>query len=92
MLISWSPNSKEDYRNICSYLISHNILAALDIINRIDGSIGLLSENPYIGRKSEFTEARELVVPQTNYIVIYRIKTDVVELMQIYHAKQNWKR
>jgi len=55
-------------------------------------TVALLYDNPLMGRKSERTPSRELVIPRTNYIVIYRVMETELEILSVYHAKQNWKR
>jgi len=92
MIINWSLNAKEDYKNALHYLMENNLLAAAEIADKIEGSIKLLSQNPFMRRKSDLKNTRELVIPQTNYIVIYRVEAEDVEILQIYHVKQHWKR
>ena len=48
----------------------------------------LLKRHPFMGRRTEFTDVRELVV-HPNYLLSYRVSSDVVEVLQLWHAAQN---
>jgi plasmid stabilization system protein ParE len=42
------------------------------------------------GRGGRIGGTRELVLAPLPYIVVYRVKTDAVEIVRIYHSAQNW--
>jgi toxin ParE1/3/4 len=50
----------------------------------------LLSENPEIGRPGRVRDTRELVVARTPFIVAYRIRPAVVEIVRVLHGAQRW--
>lgn len=41
-------------------------------------------------RKGRIVGSRELVLPGSPYIVVYRIKDEAVEIDRIYHGAQDW--
>jgi toxin ParE1/3/4 len=53
-----------------------------------DGCDGL-RKFPFLGRKGRVDGQRELVFSGLPYIVVYRIKDQVVELLRIYHGAQD---
>lgn len=59
----------------------------IDTIERMtDG----LAEHPQRGRDGRLPGTRELVIPGTAYISVYRLKPDRVEILRVLHSAQNW--
>ena len=70
------------------YIAADNPEVALREVDRILKTIGLLEQNPYLGRASELRRRRELVIAP--YIAIYRVRRDAsVEVVAIRHGAQN---
>lgn len=92
MKVIWSPTARREISDVFNYLVVRNPDAAVKITETIENTVALLYDNPLMGRKSERTPSRELVIPRTNYIVIYRVMETELEILSVYHAKQNWKR
>jgi len=61
-------------------------LVATKILNAVD----LLRIHPQIGRPGRLLGTRELVVPDTPYIIPYRVRRDRIELMAVFHGRQKW--
>jgi toxin ParE1/3/4 len=49
-----------------------------------------LQEFPMIGRKGRVEGTRELVIAGTPYIVPYRVRDDVVQIITVLHNAQRW--
>ena len=49
-----------------------------------------LAASPAVGRPGRVPGKRELVIPRTPYIVPYRIKGEVVQIITILHSAQRW--
>ena len=58
-------------------------------MRRIVERIAVLYYFPRVGRVGSVPGTRELVVPDTPYIVIYRL-TERVEVLRIRHGAQLW--
>ena len=61
-------------------------LAASRILNAVE----LLQTHPELGRPGRAPGTRELVVPQTPYIVSYRVQRDYLELIAVFHGRRAW--
>jgi toxin ParE1/3/4 len=60
------------------------------MIERIRAAVTRLAASPALGRPGRVADTRELVIPHTPYIVPYRVKGDVVQIITILHSAQRW--
>ena len=91
MRIRWTEPAAQDFTRICDYIEEHGSPAAarrvaLAIYQRVDS----LAQFPHSGRRGRRSNTRELVFPDLPYVVVYRVREDVVEINRILHASQNW--
>jgi toxin ParE1/3/4 len=90
MRIRWAVRAQRDIAAIIVYVSKHNPIAALDQVRRIERQGGLLAEYPDLGRPGRRPSTRELVVPDTPYLLIYRPHSDVVDILRVIHGAQRW--
>ena len=91
MLIRWTKPAAQDFTRICDYIQEHgSAAAARRVALAIYQSVESLSQFPHRGRLGRRSETRELVLPDLPYVVVYRVREDVVEINRILHASQNW--
>ena len=91
MKISFTPTAIADLAAIDAYLSPRNPLAAAAAIARIDTSISFLRDHPGMGRIGRVEGTRELVVPDTNYIVIYTAAgADQIHVLTIVHGREKF--
>jgi toxin ParE1/3/4 len=88
--IRWSPEAAEDLENIVNRIRRDNPQAARQVAVRLHNSCAGLESFPNRGRSGRIADTRELVLAPLPYIVVYRVKTDAVEIVRIYHSAQNW--
>ena len=85
----WSPASRADLHQIDSWLTERNPGAAVQILRAIRASSDRLREYPKIGRALD-EPFRVLGVRHTNYLLVYRLVDDAVEIVRVRHAAENW--
>jgi len=91
MNILWSPEAIEDLNSIRAYIADDNPTAARGIVIQIVQHIQrLLPENPQMGRPGRVPGTRELVIPKTPFIVPYRLESDVIQILRVYHEARRW--
>ena len=61
-----------------------------DAAERILAAVDLLQTQPQMGRPGRVLGTRELVVPQTPYIIPYRVRRERLELMAVFHGRRKW--
>ena len=75
MNIIWSPEAIQDLISLRAYIAQDSPAGARRIVLRILHNVEhLLPDNPHIGRPGRVPGTRELVIPQTPYIVPYRVQ------------------
>ena len=71
-------------------IAADNPRAATRMIERVRAPVLRLTASPALGRPGRVADTRELVIPHTPYIVPYRVKNDVVQIITILHGAQRW--
>jgi toxin ParE1/3/4 len=90
MNIRWSPEAAVDFAGIVEYIRAQNPAAADRIARTIYDSVTSLESFPQRGRPGRVEGTRELVLAPLPFIVVYRIKQNVVEAARVLHSSQRW--
>lgn len=64
---------------------------AMAVAEQILKSVGLLAAQPQMGRPGRILGTRELVIPGLPRIIPYRVRGDDLQLLAVFHGRQNWK-
>lgn len=85
--------------NILHYLLYQlkNEQAAKHLLNEIDNIYNRLEENPLqfpISRDTYLANKgyREAVIGQMNYTIVFSVKTDIVNIVGIFHQLENYQK
>ena len=89
MTVVWSRRAVEHLTAIRDYIAEDNPTAAQEVATRILEGVDLLSRYPNMGRPGRIVATRELVIPNTPYIVPYRVR-ERLELIAVFHGRQKW--
>jgi addiction module RelE/StbE family toxin len=87
--LEWRPLAENDLAGIVEYIGQDNPERAESFAAELRAKAELLRENPKMYRKSRFRGIHELVA-HPNYIILYRIIGQTVEVLRIKHTSQNW--
>jgi toxin ParE1/3/4 len=91
MRIRWTQAATHDLTSICDYIEEHDTPAtARRVALRVYRSVTSLDKFPHRGRRGRKADTRELVVTNLPYVVIYRVRENVVEVIRILHGAQDW--
>ena len=64
--------------------------AAQSVAQRILSTVTYLREHPTIGRPGRVTGTRELIIAGLPYVVPYRIREGVLEILRVLHMSRQW--
>jgi toxin ParE1/3/4 len=86
--IVWQPRAKRHLDKIRVYIQQYNPGVAAAMAEQIVKSVGAISSFPQIGKAGRYPDTRELAVAGTPYIIVYRVKDDVVVVLAVLHGAQ----
>lgn len=96
MQIKWLRKALQNLESEAEYIARDDPKAASIVVQRIQQAVELLSENPSLGHPGRLPGTRELVIPDTRYIVPYRVQPRLqrVEILRVFHSSRklprNW--
>ena len=91
MKILWTKAAAEDLDKIEAYIFKDNPgLAVNQILRIINAAEHYLSANPEMGRWGRLPKTREYVISVTPFVVIYRLKNNILEIIRVLHEAQQW--
>ena len=88
--IEWSIDALSDLQSISEYIEQDRSVETANRVTRlIYDVIRSLSRHPERGRVGRFKDTREVVVSRTPYVVLYRISSERVIVLNIVHGAQS---
>lgn len=90
MEIVWREIAILSLERARAYIAQDNRAAAERVYERILRSVRNLADMPNMGRPGRVEDTRELVVPDTPYIVAYTVLGEQVVIIAIQHSAQEW--
>lgn len=88
MRIRWTLAAADDLQHIHDYLSKHEPHLARPTVMAMREAVLSLRKFPNRGRPGVAEGTRELLHERLPYIVAYRVKKDVVEVLHIWHPSQ----
>lgn len=90
MQITWHRRARQDLQAVRKYIAEVNPGAARQVAQRILQAVGLLAEQPSLGRPGRVPETRELVITGTPYIAAYGVVDDTIIILRVLHGTRQW--
>lgn len=90
MKVRWTKLAVADLDRVYQYIEADNPAAAGRVIDRIKQAVGVLSRHPGAGRAGRIKGTRELVVSGTPFVVPYRFRRDLIQILAVIHASRKW--
>lgn len=90
MRVRWLRKALANLDEEADYIAADNPAAAGRLVLRILAEVELLRESPAMGRAGRVSGTRELIVAGTPYIVPYRVRDEVVEILRVFHGARKW--
>jgi addiction module RelE/StbE family toxin len=90
MKVRWSKLAIQDLASIYRYIRTDNIAAARRVRTTISVTLTSLASAPHRGRQGEVEGTREIIFHPWQYIAVYRVLEDEVQILRVRHAAQVW--
>lgn len=90
MKIVWTEPARQDLREIFTYIAEENPRAAQALLAEIKERVGVLADQPQLGRAGRVEGTRELVLAGLSYIFPYRLKGQQIQILAVFHAARKW--
>lgn len=90
MRVEWLRATLDNLNTAAEYIARDNPAAAAHTVAAIVNAVENLKRFPASGRPGRVSGTRELVVSGTPYIVPYRVRGDVAQLIRVFHAARKW--
>jgi plasmid stabilization system protein ParE len=71
-----------------AYIAADDPQAAQGVVERVLNAVEMLATHPSLGRPGRVPGTRELVVANTRYLVPYRVRGQVVEVLRVFHTSR----
>jgi len=88
--VVWSARAEKDLLSIIEYVGEINPKAAERLAEAIRTSTWPLSEHPYIFKNSQRVPGYREIIVHPNYIVLYRVEIDRIQVMRVVHARRDF--
>lgn len=90
MKVAWSRRAIRHLVHLREYIEMDSEQNAALVAKRILEAVDLLQAHPEMGRPGRALGTRELVVPNTLYVIPYRVRRERLELIAVFHGRQKW--
>ena len=90
MKIVWSPRAIRHFVALREYIAKDSDENAALVAGRILAAVDLLQTQPEMGRPGRLPRTRELVVPETPFVIPYRVRRERLELLAVFHGRRLW--
>ncbi|WP_198115559.1 type II toxin-antitoxin system RelE/ParE family toxin [Massilia rhizosphaerae] len=88
-VVHWKKQAINDLIKIGQHIAKDSPASAEKMINLIEDKVTPLAAHPNLGRIGRKRGTHELVAHE-NYVVIYRVLTEKVEILRVKHTAQQW--
>jgi toxin ParE1/3/4 len=90
MKVVWSRRAIRHLVALREHIAKDSEQNAALVARRILASVDLLQTQPNMGRPGRVVGTRELIVPNTPYIIPYRVRREMLQLIAVFHGHQKW--
>jgi len=88
--VRWLGLATLDLENVEAYIARDDPRAAVETVLKIVRAVSFLKEQPGLGRSGRVPGTKELIVPNTSYIVPYRVQENIIQILRVYHTSRKW--
>ena len=88
MRIRWLRKALRNLDDEAGHIAADDPAAARLVAKRVLDAVAMLEQQPALGRPGRAPGTRELIIIKTRYIVPYRVRGKVVEVLRVFHTSR----
>lgn len=88
--LEWRQQATDDLAELVGYIADDNPDAAQELKDEIESKAAKLPDHPKLYKPSIRVKGMREMVVRRNYIVLYRETAELVEVVNVVHARQKW--
>ena len=88
MRVRWLRKALRNLDEEATHIAADDPATASLVVQRVPEAVAQLEQQPGIGRPGRVPNTRELVVLNTRYIVPYRVRSGVIEVLRVFHTSR----
>ena len=88
--VKWLRQALKNLEQAYDYIAEDDGDAAVGVVLKIQAATEQLAEFSMLGRVGRVENTRELVIANTPYIVIYRVRGNAVEILRLLHTSKRY--
>lgn len=88
--LEWRPQASADLLEIVAYIADDNPDAAQELKDEIEDKAEKLPDHPKLYKLSPRVKGMRELVVRSNYVLLYRETPDLVEVVNVLHARRKW--
>lgn len=89
MGLRWRPMALADREAILTFIAEDDVNAAIQLDEEFEAKAEIARHRPTLYKGGRVAGTRELVV-RPNYVMVYRVLPDAIEVLRVLHASQRW--
>jgi len=92
MKLVWSPRAQQQLQAAFEHIAINDSAAAWRVRDRIVERAEQLQGFLELGPKGRLSGTRQLVITETPYVLVYRLRPDEVRIVAVWHSAQSRRR
>lgn len=86
----WTPAALADLEHILQYTHQFDSTLTVPLGRAIDTACSSLDTFPFLGKPGRTAGTRELFIASYPFVLIYRVRNDIPEILRLKHTRQQW--
>lgn len=91
MKVRWLSSALDGLVRLHTYIAAENPRAAHRVTSRVRRTALQLRRYPHSGRAGSIPGTRELPISGLPIVVVYRVTSEAVEILRVFHTSTNWQ-
>jgi len=88
--IRWTRRALQNLELEADFIARDDPAAAILVVTRIHEALLALQAAPKIGRPGRVAGTRELIIPDTRYLIPYRVVGKEIQILRVFHCSRRW--